>query len=97
MSAGNSHNKYRNAEIYEDVTPLRSRIMFELRKRGDRQEFKYVWSKGGRIHCLRPADVVPKGQPRNGKKPTIINTPEDLSKVGFSEEEINDIILLRKK
>ena len=35
--------KYKAIAIYEDVTPLRSRIMYELRQRGDKQAFKYVW------------------------------------------------------
>ena len=65
--------KYKNVAFYEDVTPLRSRIMFELRSRGDRKAFKYVWSRGGRIYC-RTTDDADK---------TTINTPQDLAKVGF--------------
>ena len=59
--------------------------------------FKYVWSRGGRIFCLKPEDVLPKGQQGRQKKPSVINTPEDLAKLGFSAEEIQDIILLKKK
>ena len=36
--------KYRNVSIYEDVTPLRSKIMYELRQRNDKRAFKFVWS-----------------------------------------------------
>ena len=79
--------KYKNVAIYEDVTPLRSRIMFELRSRGDRKAFKYVWSRGGRIYC-RATDDADR---------TTINTPQDLAKVGFSQQEIEDIINLKKK
>ena len=89
---------YRNAEIYEDVTPLRSRIMYELRIRNNREAFKYVWSKGGRIYCLRADQVVPRGHLRQEEhKSTVINTPEDLKKVGFTQEEIDDIIQLKRK
>ena len=89
--------KFRNISIYEDVTPLRSRIMYELRNRGDRKEFKYVWSRGGRIYCLRPEEVAQPGHQGKRQKPTIINTPEDLKKVGFSETEIKEIRLMKRK
>ena len=89
--------KYKNISIYEDVTPLRSRIMYELRNRGDRKTFKYVWSRGGRIYCLRPEEMAAPGHHGKRQKPTIINTPEDLEQVGFSKAEIKDIIALRRK
>ena len=84
--------KYRNVAIYEDVTPLRSRIMYELRHRDEKKAFRYVWSRGGRIFCKTPeqADMNPS------PKPTVINKPEDLNKVGFSEEEIEAIILNKR-
>ena len=43
-----------DAAIYEDVTSLRSRIMYQLRNRKDRDDikkWKYVWSREGRINC----------------------------------------------
>ena len=43
-----------NAAIYEDVTPLPSRIMYQLRNRKDQHDnrkWKYVWSRDGRIYC----------------------------------------------
>ena len=58
--------------------------------------FKYVWSRGGRIYCLKPEDVVPRDHQGLRKKPTVINTPEDLAKVGFSQKEIEDIIMLKR-
>ena len=84
--------KYRNVAIYEDFTPLRSRIMYELRNRNEKKAFKYVWSRGGRIFCKTPeqADMTPS------PKPTVINKPEDLSKVGFTNEEIESIILNKR-
>ena len=93
----NTPAKFKNVRIYEDVTPMRSRIMYELRTRDSRQMFKYVWSRGGRIYCLKPEDVVPRGHTGQRTKPTVINTPEDLKKVGFSDQEIEDIILMRKR
>ena len=44
QSNPNCPAKYKSAAIYEDVTPLRSRIMYELRNRDERKMFKYVWS-----------------------------------------------------
>ena len=80
----------KNALIYEDVTPLRSRMMYHLRQRNDKKAFRYVWSKGGRIYARTPEEAaLPRDQQ---PKPKIINTPDDLEKVGFTKEEIADII-----
>ena len=80
----------KNALIYEDVTPLRSRIMYSLRQRNNKQAFRYVWSKGGRIYARTPEDAA---LPRERQqRPHIINTPDDLEKVGYRKEEIEDII-----
>ena len=79
----------KNAQIYEDVTPLRSRMMYHLRQRNDKQAFRYVWSKGGRIYARTPEDAaLPREQQ---PKPHIFNTPDDLKKVGFTEKEIVEI------
>ena len=80
--------KLKSAAIYENVTPLRSRIMYELRQRDDKQKFKYVWSRGGRIYCRTPEEASKTPTPR----PHIINKPEDLKSVGFSDNEIEKII-----
>ena len=83
----------KNTSIYEDVTPLRSRMMFELRQRGDRKEFKYVWSRGGRIYCRTPEEAERRPMPA----PHIINKPEDLREVGFTDTEIDTIIKSTRK
>ena len=80
--------KLKSAAIYEDVTPLRSRIMYELRQRDDKQKFKYVWSRGGRIYCRTPEEALKTPTPA----PHKINKPEDLKSVGFSDDEIEKII-----
>ena len=80
----------RKALIYEDVTPLHSRMMYHLRQRNDKQAFRYVWSKGGRIYARKTEDAA---LPReNQPRPIIINTPDDLEKAGFNKDEISDII-----
>ena len=76
--------------MYEDVTPLRSRMMFHLRQRNDKQAFRYVWSKGGRIYARTTEDAaLPREQQ---PRPIVINTPEDMEKAGFSKEEIAVIV-----
>lgn len=76
--------------MYEDVTPLKSRIMYQLRQRNEKKAFRYVWSKGGRIYARTHEDAE---KPREQQdKPYIINTPDDLLKTGFSEDEIENII-----
>ena len=64
--------------------------MYHLRNRDNKQAFRYVWSKGGRIYARthQEADLPRDQQP----KPKIINTPDDLAKVGFLNNEILDII-----
>ena len=86
-------NKYKNVAIYEDVTPLRSRIMYELRNRDNKQAFKYVWLRGGRIFCRTQEEANMSTMP----KPTVINKPEDLLKIGFTESEVEAIILNKRE
>ena len=84
--------EYKAVTMYEDVTPLRSRIMYALRHRNNKTAFKFVWSKGGRIYARTHDEAVQDPQPR----PHIINTPDDLAKIGFSEQEIEEIIKKRQ-
>ena len=78
----------KNAALYEDVTPLKSRIMFQLRNRDDKKAFKFVWSKGGRIYAHTHEGAAQDPMPR----PHLINNPDDLLKIGFSQLEIESII-----
>ena len=83
--------KFPNARIYEDVTPLRSRIMYELRQRKDNEDkkmFRFVWSREGRIYARTEAQASQDPQP----KPYIINRAEDLKKLGWNENEVYAII-----
>ena len=85
----------KKAIMFEDVTPLKSRIMYELRHRLDKNDkkkkaYRYVWSKGGRIYAHTLEDVE---KPRDQQdKPFVINNPDDLAKLDFSELEIENII-----
>ena len=89
---------YPDAVIYEDVTPLRSRILYELRNRKEKDNeekkmFKYVWSREGRMYCRTEEEAAQLTQPR----PHIIHRPEDLKKYGWSDLEIEDIISNKRK
>ena len=77
----------KNTAMYEDVTPMKSRILFQLRNRDDKKAFKFVCSKGGRIYTLTHEEAD-QDRPR----PHLINNPDDLLKVGFSQIEIDSII-----
>ena len=80
----------KKATMYEDVTPLRSRVMYHLRQRDNKQAFKFVWSKSGKIYA-RTSEQAALPREQQGP-PNKTNTPDDLSKVGFSINEIEDII-----
>ena len=86
---------YPRAEIYEDVTPLRSRILYALRNKKDDDDnkvYRYVWSREGRIYCRTDAESKRSPQP----KPHIINCPQDLAELGWSPSEIHEIIHKKK-
>ena len=78
----------KNVRIYEDVTPLRSRIMYHLRQKDDKKAFKFVWSRGGRIYVRTHEEAAANPQP----KPHLINNPYDMLKVGFTKSEVDAII-----
>ena len=85
------HCPYPKAEIYEDVTPLRSRILYALREKKDSDDnkvYRYVWSREGRIYCRTDAESKVSPQP----PPHIINCPQDLLKLGWIQNEIEEII-----
>ena len=84
--------KYKDVSLYEDVTPLRSRIMYQLRQRDEKKAYKYVWSRGGRIFCRTPEEAATTPVP----KPHVINKPEDLLELGFDQSEVEAIILNKR-
>ena len=95
----NTAPTHTGARIYDDVTPLRSRILYALRNRKlpgtETKKYKFVWSREGRIFA-RTEEESKMRINRNGKDiphpPHIINNPQDLKDLGWSPEEILDII-----
>ena len=91
---------YPDAFICEDVTPLRSRIMYQLRNREDKKKFQNVWSIDGRIYCRTPEQAKQAAEARQRKqtepKATVVNNPSDLLKLGWSREEVTAIMKIKR-
>ncbi|KAF0293454.1 hypothetical protein FJT64_008742 [Amphibalanus amphitrite] len=67
--------KRKNVYIDEDLTPLRAKMFFALRKDPD---VSAVWTIDGRIHCKM-----------NGKdEKIIIDSPVDLFTIGWSDDKV---------
>ena len=82
---------YPHVAIYDDVTPLRSRILYALRNKKNNdgnKVYKFVWSREGRIYCRTESESQQETQP----PPHIVNCSQDLRKLGWKDSEIEDII-----
>ena len=69
--------------------------MYELRNRDDKQLFKYVWSRQGKIFARKYSEI--SSDRFNQPKPHVIQRPEDLKSLGWSDKEIVDIIENKRK
>ena len=92
------HADYPNLAIYEDLTPLRSRMLYALRNKtkDGNKVFKFTWSKQGRIYCRTEQQSKP-GPDRKLPRPSIVNKPNDLLKLGFTDQEVKEIIQNKRK
>ena len=84
----NPKDDYPNALIFEDMTPMKSKIMFHLKNRDDKKKFKYVWSHNGRIYARTAEESEQKPLP----KAHIVNNASDLMKLGWTKDEVKNII-----
>ena len=94
------HRDYPNIGIYEDLTPLRSRILYALRNKKNQdgnKTYKFTWSKEGTIFCRTEQQTRSSGSGNKLPKPGIVNKPSDLLKLGFTEKEVNEIIINKRK
>ena len=89
------HSDYDSVYINDHVTPLRNRIMYELRNRENKQMFKFVWSRQGKIYARKFSEIT--NDRNNQPKPHVIQRPEDLKSLGWSNDEIENIILNKRK
>ena len=72
-----------NSFVTEDLTPLRQLIAFKLRK--DPNRIAKSWSMDGKIKCLKVGHSVTD-------TPITIETPYDLKKAGWSNDEVQEFI-----
>ena len=70
---------YSDVFIADDLTPLRSKMLCELKKD---DQVKRAWSIDGRISCI----VLENGN--DVRK--YVDSPDDLFKVGWSEEKMKE-------
>ena len=73
--------------VNEDLTPLRSKMMSVIKANGD----WVVWSVRGTLHCTRK--LPPGVHAVDGRRPemVVVETPDDLYKVGFSSIDLADL------
>ena len=90
-----NQSKYDAVFINDHVTPLRNRILYELRNRDNKTAFKYVWSREGRIFARKPSEVFTDRTKQ--PKPHTLTRPEDLKPLGWTDEEIQAIIVDKRK
>ena len=59
--------------------------------------YKFTWSKEGKIFCRteEQASVARPGQKL--PRPGVVNKPNDLLKLGFSEQQVQEIITNKRK
>ena len=68
---------YRSVFVNDDLTTLRSKLVYELKRD---KTIKRVWTIDGRIMCTQEENG------RDMKK--VIDSPDDLFKVGWTEEKV---------
>ena len=94
------HPDYSKIGIYEDLIPLSSRMLYALRNRTNSagtKECKFICSKEGKIFCRKEQQTKPTGHGQKLTKPGIFNKPSDLLNLGFSDQEVQDIINNKRK
>lgn len=71
--------EYKNVFINDDITPLRARLLGFVKKLGPYN----AWTIDGKIFCAKksPPGLHPSDRP----KPVVIDTPDDLFKLGVTE------------
>ena len=74
-----SIDRYRHTYVNDDLTPLRSRMLRTLK---NDDEVKRVWTIDGIFHCI----VVEN----NADMKKSLETPDDLFKLGWSQEKMLD-------
>ena len=69
--------------MIEHLTPLRAKVAYDLRN--DKENIEKCWSIDGRLK------VYKKGY-NSTEKPTNINSLQDLNKLGWSQDLIDNLV-----
>ena len=72
-------DRYRNTFVNDDLTPLRSKMLRALKQD---EEVKRVWTIDGSFHC-----IVMEGNVEVKKR---LDSPDDLFKLGWSEQKMEN-------
>ena len=72
-------DRYRHIYVNDDLTPLQTRMLRTLQ---NDNEVKRVWTIDGNFHCI----VVEN----NAEVKKRLETPEDLYKLGWSQQKMLD-------
>lgn len=72
--------QYKDVFIVDDLTSLRSKILRELK---EDPNILRVWSRDGKIHCVIEVD--------KREEKVIINSAEDVRKLGWDDKRLQDI------
>ena len=67
---------HKGVYINDDLTPLRAKLLGFIQRH---ENIQRAWTVNGRIHCLKKMPVGMSVQ----QKPFIVETPDDLFKIGF--------------
>lgn len=76
--------EYAKTYVNEDLTPLRSKLLNLIKKAGRHS----VWTVEGRLLCVSKR---PPGVRNNDERPTVIESPDDLFRIGFDSVDMAEL------
>ena len=59
--------------------------------------YKFTWSKEGKIFCRTEEQTKPVGSGQKLPRSGVVNKPKDLLKLGFTEQQVEEIIINKRK
>ena len=75
-------------------------MLYALRNRKNEdgtKTYKFTWSKEGKLFCRTEEQAKPTGPGHKLPRPGVVNKPKDLLKLGFTEQQVQEIILNKRK
>ena len=83
-------------QVFQGLSVLPHGHLRNRKNENGSNTFKFAWSKEGRIFCRTEQQSKP-GLGQKLPKPGIVNKPSDLMKLGFTEQEVKDIVCNKRK